>query len=162
MVCTAYCDLFPGAGTNFGKRIAEAHIMTNPDGRKWLESYTQPTAPVYSENFEAFYMYCVKQIHLADANTLLVKENTARQLIYVAPPVAPTIIWTKNLLDMTLAGFNINSPAAIHADLQSKHSLKMPTTTATLNTLVAGWNHGCAALYQARGTDSTKIPFANY
>ena len=149
-------DLFPGAGANFGKRISEAH------GRKWLESHTQPSAPVYAENFEAFYLYCVQQIHRADVNTLLVKKRTARQLAYVTPAVAPTIIWVSNLLDMALAGFNINSPAAIHADLQYKNSIKVPTTTATLNTLVAGWNNNCAPLYQSRGAAEAKIPFADY
>ena len=155
-------DLFLGAGANFGKRISEAHIMTNPDGRKWLESHTQPSTPVYVENFEAFYLYCVQQIHRAGVNTLLVKKRNPRQLAYVAPPVAPTIIWVRNLLDMALAGFNINSPAAIHADLQYKNSIKVPTTTATLNTLVAWWNNNCAPLYQSRGAAQAKIPFADY
>ena len=155
-------DVFTGAGPNFGKRISEFHIITNPEGRKLLEAHCQPSAPVYSESWQSFYFYCVQQLHLADANTLLVKERMGRQLMYVAPPAAPTVIWTKNLIDMPLAGFNINTPAAIHQDLQYKHCLKMPTTTTTLNTLVADWNAGCTPLYQSRAVDNTNIPFAGY
>ena len=155
-------DLFPGSGTNFGKRVSESHIMAGPDGRKWLESYAQPTAPVYAENFESFFYYGVQQIHLADAHALMVKEGATRRIGYVQPPAAPTIIWVRNLQDMALAGYNINTPQAVHTDLKSKDCLKIPTTTPMSNTLMAGWNNNCTPLFRSQGNLRTYIPFADY
>ena len=127
-------DVFTGAGPNFGKRIAESHIITTTDGRKWFEAHCQPSAPVYSESWQSFFFSCVQQIHLDDACVLQDKKRTTRRLACVQPPNAPTIIWAKHLVDMPLAGYKIMTPAAIHQELHDKHCLKMPTTTNILNT----------------------------
>ena len=92
----------------------------------------------------------------------MTRHRATRTIGYVPPPAAPTIIWVRNLAEMALAGYNINTPQAIHTDLKNKDCLKVPTTTPMLNTLVAGWNNGCESIFQSQGQVRTYIPFADY
>ena len=87
-------------------------------------------------------MYCIKEVHLADAFALFQGPRTKCRLVYDRPSTEPTIIWTKNLAGMGQAGFHTDMPVAIAREIRHNHCLNVPVTTSLLNMLVARWNNG--------------------